>query len=43
MLLDVIDQYSEIISEYEIEKFRTEASSYELIASITFLDDSALI
>lgn len=42
MLLDVIKQYSEIISEYDIEKFRTEASSYELLATITFLDDSVL-
>jgi hypothetical protein len=42
MLLDIFDLYEEIIDDYEIISFRSEAGSYELIAVLQFVVTSEL-
>ena len=42
MILDIFDSYSEIITKYEIVKFKIVGVSYQLICRIDFLDESQL-
>src|SRR4030067_1764839 len=43
MIIDVLKQFSSIIRNYQIDKFRTFESAHEIIGKIVFIDNSELI
>ena len=42
MILDTLQKYSAIVKEYEIAKFRTFGTAYEIVVKILLVDKSAL-
>lgn len=42
MLLDQVRKYSDVVEDYEVERFRKEPSSYQLIAFVSFSDHTKL-
>lgn len=42
MLLEQVRKYDDAIRKYDVERFRKEESSYELIGSLLFIDRSRL-
>ncbi len=41
-MIKVIKQFSKLIQDYQVEKYRTIENSYQLVFKITFIDNSEL-